>query len=565
MVEAIEKRKPKKEMTMPRQKKMLEMKITPTDSDETTLILYQPVKGGRKLKIEEKLTLTFTNTGHNDIEFDAEKSSFVLYIHDAAKEFTDEEIKSFTLNSEISKAIVNWTLQIVKNGYNAIRLNPDQSFRLKANKSISLVLEGFKGEPNFVPRDLYVRTSNIKGARPRYERSIVVKQVQKEKKSLNLVANYIESNIIYISDSETLTTKNEQLFYLINIPKDNEPGTGKIEATKNAYIKISFDYGKGKGDIDKPKYAKDFKLSLYNTFENDYKNPEALKDSKNIYWKLRPRKDVFLNGAPNNRLALKFTDLCAHVPGIATLHIEYFNVKDTLDGYCSLDLVKTAPDFSIIYFGANDINIENGKKAELRWKVVSAQYATLQFKKYREIQTIATNTEVKDDGEVKARGNTVLGGIFLKKEGNRTIDLNQDKLFEIEVYEDTLFTLTAYGTRIVRETDEGEVNETYIRDQRQLYVSVVPTLTQFAMQCYYSEDDTLTAIKKCAHRYHLEKGTKEDLIELIPNLKSAGYADNDIYFEAHSYYYQNGENEEWRNNEDYYLDLIRKILAGDRS
>lgn len=511
---------------MPRIKKILNITFHPTDTDTRTVILYEPEKGGRDLTDEERFTMTLTNSGQGEISFSPD-ASLDFYIHDAAKEFTEAEIQSFQLDAVNPPGVdVTWTAKVTNNGYNALHITPDKAFQLAQNQSVILGLNGFRGSPNLVPRDLYVDTWDIPGAMDSYQTRVVVKQVQEGAKPLALRANYLETNTVYVSESNMHKTENRLNFYLKN--EADTRHTDDVPATADTYIRLSFDYGKGRGQMDTAGYAKDFRLSFSNTFGNFFSLTAAPKDEKNPAWEIRPDTDVFLKKDPDNRLALSFSQVTAHTPGIATLHLEYFNIPGRLDGYCALDVFKSAPDFSIVHFNAREITPPENQPARLRWKVVSANWAELQFKKYAAIQTLAT---------IPAKTRT--GDTFQKLEGNIEIDLHQQEDLVLDLYEDTLFTLTAWAERVIRDPDKGEITQAYIRDQRQVMVTVTPSVRNFLYSAHYGgEKVDNQVIKRLKLRFkpRLDTPAKADFQEIITAMHRLGYSGGDILYALHSNY-----------------------------
>ncbi len=508
---------------MPRQKKILDIAFHPTEADNRTAILYQPEKGGRDLSPEERFTMTLTNSGQGDISFvnDGDTVSCLdFYIHDAAKEFTEAEIQSFHLDVVNPDGVaVTWTAKVINNGYNALRISPDQGFELAQKQSVILGLDQFRGTPNLVPRDLYVDTRQIPGAMDGYETLVVVKQVQDGARPLELRANYLETNTVYVSESDTYKTENTLNFYLKNDAETRH--SEAVPASQDTFVRLSFDYGNGRGHMDTADYAKDFRLSFFNTFGNPFTLTGAPKDPKNPSWEIQPEGEVFLKKDPDNRLALSFGQVTAHTPGIATLHLEYFNVPGRLDGHCALDVFKSAPDFSIVQFNAREITPPANQPARLRWKVVSARWAELQFKKYAAVQTLATTAD-----------KTRTGDTFRKLDGDIGINLHQQEDLVLDLYEDTLFTLTAWAERKTRDPDGKEVTEAYIRDQRQVLVGVTPSLRNFLYSAHYG-GQTLdaTVVERMISRFitRLASPTKADFEEIITAMNRLGYDSNAIY------------------------------------
>ena len=129
----------------------------------------------------------------------------------------------------------------------------------------------------------------------------------------------------------------------------------------------------------------------------------------------------------------------------------------------------------------------------------------------------------------------------------------------MHLYEDTRFTLTAF---IEKTDDDGKMEEKR-SDQRQLVVSIEPTLKQYTMQCFYAGDNADLAVTKCARKFHLDKLSDDNIKALVMNLKTSGYDDDYIYNATVDYYYQNGENKEWDDKESHYKNIIMDILDWD--
>ncbi len=492
-----------------------------------------------ELESKDILTIKFTNILDENLECKTDESMFGLVRPEA---FSKETLNNLKLETK------GWRLQPIDDENDELFIVSESDFSLDPDKSITFKLTNFKGDLVEKPSYMLIESYGIfkykdKEIEDCFDTYVIAKKNLDDKdKYLDLIARPVGGNIVYVTDPDKPDNNNDLSFYIkssLRMPPEITAITGQ-----SRFI-VSFDYGDKLGDIADATKANKFKIQIVRHYNNKFEQNE-LKRGTDPYWEFRAASNVFLKDGVNDTIEFMFNDVVSTTgPGITRVHVEYFDIPGYHDGYCFFDVVKTYPEANILNFNADSTSIDCRKEEErgnknvgivkLSWAVFAVDFITLEYK-YR--------------GEIKR----------ITSKDNPDFNIKEDEI-PVDLYEDTRFTLTAYIEKIA--TDEkgnNIINNIKRSDQRQLVVSIEPTLKQYAMQCYYSGDDAKQAVIKCNRKFNLQKVSDSNLNKIVLNLKASGYKDDPIYNAVVTYYYQDGENEDWFNNETKYKNVIMNLL-----
>ncbi|EQA44961.1 hypothetical protein LEP1GSC050_4212 [Leptospira broomii serovar Hurstbridge str. 5399] len=360
----------------------LALSISPVDSNQNG-ILYVPNADGESVSSENYFTLTITNNGSAPISLkggepvpDGQTSGaaslLVIYLPES---IGADSLSSIRLNSP-----ANWKLKSFTDDGNYLVICPASDLTLPAEGIISLTLIGFVAAPRQIPQKLAINVLNVDASAigtGEYDFNIFIQQVPKKgNKDLSIESRTIDGNIVFITPGgNTPNSENTVNFYILNSGRSLNAIPAKANQT---YIRISFDTGKGMGDIAEAADLEGITVNIQRAYENGFTlNFERIGQIPT--WKFTAATDVFLNGGSNDRIEFNIQKLITHLsPGIAKCYIEYYNIPGYNDGYSDFTLTKEYPEAIITGFFASSYAIVGGTEIGLQWETEGASYCTLE-------------------------------------------------------------------------------------------------------------------------------------------------------------------------------------------
>ena len=192
-------------------------------------------------------------------------------------------------------------------------------------------------------------------------------------KVLSLETGYIGESIIYLTEEGKSLVKNDLTFYIMSGRSGSDGSSEAIPAKPNeSYIKLSFEYGDGIGDLATAQDAIAFELSMLRHYDNEFEIKKYPKGTR-PYWMLTARSLDFLKGGSKNRIELQFSNMFSSLkPGLTTLQVEYGKIPGFQDGYRSLTIVKQEPKAVQAKYGLDvgDVNlVEKEKNLEIKGSI----------------------------------------------------------------------------------------------------------------------------------------------------------------------------------------------------
>ncbi|MBW2569003.1 MAG: YncE family protein [Deltaproteobacteria bacterium] len=399
------------------------------------------------------LTFTVTNNTGNDLSLTASDSSF--HIAFGPNLCVDQE------NIQVND-LAEWDSNYVSGRFSYIEIKPSSDITFGDGQNLQFTLtnitsSGTSGDNDNVTIAYYSIGGFEDGS---YQLPFsLADPPSTEKKDLNLIHQFISSNIVYLTKDSANPISNELVFSLSNpsktgplIPDDVSWGDNTPKFT------ISFVYGASPayGALTTTQNASDININIDKSYGNDWQINKRAGGST-PYWELSPNPDnhEILGTGQNASIDLDITDIVTELEaGTTLMYIQNSNIPGYNDGCYALQIEKKLPTPGILSFFVLDPVIDEEDSTALSWQTYGVKSVTLQYQDehYDEITLNSEKREI-DKGD------------------------NDKTEFIVKPTHDTTYTLTAY--------DDNGIQ----RDQKQVSIGV--TLPEVQID-FWATPDTVS-------------------------------------------------------------------------